>query len=75
MSEAITLIQKIQELGYYGQHDDYGKREYDQDAKEYLAPFKDLQLPDASGDTPRPAQTYKHRRKNKKEDAKGNEVS
>lgn len=49
MSRAEELINRISEIGYYGQHDDYGnKADKDQDAKEYMAPFDDLELPDGS---------------------------
>lgn len=46
MSKAIDLIGKISELGYYGQHNDYSEKPYDQDAGEFMRPFADLQLPD-----------------------------
>jgi hypothetical protein len=53
MTRASRLIAKLDEIGYYGQHNDYSDKEYDQDAGEYMAPFKDVQLPDK----PRDAQT------------------
>ncbi len=46
MSRASNLIDRIEEIGYYGQHDDYGDKDKDKDAKEYMAPFDDLELPD-----------------------------
>jgi hypothetical protein len=46
MSKAIDLIQKIQELAYLGQHNDYSTQPYDNDAAEFMKPFADLQLPD-----------------------------
>lgn len=74
MNKALTLIQKIEEIGYYGQKDDYGTEGYDQDTKEYMAPFADLQLPDKSK-APRPEQTKSHRRKSRGEDHKGDKVN
>lgn len=74
MSKAMKLIEKINrisEIGYYGQHDYYGTEQYDNDAAEYMKPFGDVQLPDKSG-TPRPEQTKNHKRKSKIEDGKGN---
>lgn len=78
MSKALALIQKIEEIGYYGQHDDYGTKAYDDDAAEYRAPFADLQLPDKSGaqtsTKDRSHQIKTDKRKSRKEDGEGNEV-
>lgn len=49
MSKAVDLMKKIEKMGevsYLGQHNDYSTRPYDTDAAEYLRPFSDLQLPD-----------------------------
>lgn len=49
MSKAIELMQRIEKMGevsYLGQHNDYSTAPYDQDAAEYMKPFADLQLPD-----------------------------
>lgn len=73
MSKAIELIQRIQEIGYYGQHNDYSDKEYDRDTAEYHAPFKDLQLPDKDGPG-LVAQTKQHKRKSRVEDGNGNKV-
>jgi hypothetical protein len=76
MSKALELIQKIEEIGYYGQHDDYGQKGYDQDAAEYRAPFADLQLPDKDGPLTgnRNNQVKTDKRKSRGEDGKGNTV-
>ena len=46
MSRAIDLMNKISEIGYYGQYNDYSEQPYDQDHAEYMKPFADVQLPD-----------------------------
>ena len=51
MSRATDLVDKIEEIGYYGQHDDYGSKQGTQDQEEYQEPFDDLKLPDNSKDS------------------------
>jgi len=72
MSKALDLIKKIEEIGYYGQHNDYSTKAYDQDAAEYMAPFADVQLPDKSGGLPATSnqQVASDRRKSRGEDGK-----
>ena len=67
MSKALDLIRRVNELSYYGMHNDYGNQPYDQDAGEYEAPFADLQLPDKSGE-PETQQTRFMTRKSRGED-------
>ena len=78
MSKALELLKKIEEIGYYGQHDDYGTKAYDNDAAEYRAPFADLQLPDKSGaqvsTANRSHQIKTDKRKSRKEDGEGNTI-
>ena len=78
MSRATELVKRISEIGYYGQHDDYGTQGYDQDAAEYRAPFADLQLPDKSGQLTSTAnrshQIKSDKRKSRIEDGEGNKV-
>ena len=50
MSRAQRLMKGISEIGFYGQHNDYSTKQYDQDAGEYFKPFSDIQLPDHSGE-------------------------
>lgn len=67
MSKALDLIRRVNELSYYGMHNDYSNQPYDQDAAEYQAPFADLQLPDKSGG-PDMQQTRSMVRKSRGED-------
>jgi len=46
MSKAASIINQLSEIGYYGQHDDYGTKAGTQDANAYKEPFKDVELPD-----------------------------
>jgi len=76
MSKAIKLIEKLNrlsEISYLGQYNDYSKEGYERDAGEYHAPFSDLQLPDKDG-SGLVAQTKKMDRKSKIEDRGGNKV-
>lgn len=73
MSKAIELLKKIEEIGYYGQHNDYSDKAYDRDTAEYHAPFSDLQLPDKDGPG-LVAQTKRMKRKSKIENGQGNTV-
>ena len=76
MSKALELIEKLSmldEIGYYGQKNDYTTKGYDTDTGEYMEPFKDLQLPDKAGDG-LVAQTKSMKRKSRIEDKGGNTV-
>lgn len=76
MSKALDLMQKLQKLGevsYLGLHNDYSTQPYDQDAQDYLHPFKDLQLPDKPG-MPDAQQTLLMARKSRGEDGVVNPV-
>ena len=73
MSKAIELINKISEIGYYGLHNDYSTRGYDQDAAELMGPMADLQLPDKPGQ-PDNQLTRLMARKSKREDGIDNPV-
>lgn len=59
MSKATEVIEQLSEIGYYGQHDDYGQKASTQDAGEYMAPFADLKLPDNSKGDSKDRQTKK----------------
>lgn len=67
MSRALDLMKKVNELGYYGMHNDYSNQPYDQDTAEYMRPFMDIQLPDKTGE-PDMQQTRMMMRKTRKED-------
>ena len=76
MSKALDLIEKLNmldEIGYYGQKNDYTEKGYDNDTGEYMEPFKDLQLPDKSGGG-LVAQTKNMKRKSRIEDKGGNTI-
>lgn len=63
MSKAVKIIDQLSEIGYYGQHDDYGTKAPTQDAGEYMAPFADLKLPDNSKGDSKDRQTKKDKNK------------
>ncbi len=67
MGKALDLIKKVNELGYYGQHNQYSETPYDQDAADVMDPMADLQLPDKPGE-PDTQQTRFMMRKTRGED-------
>lgn len=71
MSRALKVLEQLSEIGYYGQHDDYGNKPSGQDAEEYMKPFADLKLPDNSGGD---GKNHPPKQKKNKSEKPGNKV-